>query len=179
MAHLLPRTDFVHLFGQLPVALQMTLKDPDVHDQSRPAFVSLIAELCQKGNLGGTDKPVLGWSLWKQLQPGMIAPDLTRELWAEGIVAGQDRLSQASYLEWLEARKDTLEPQVYTQRKEQSKQLDSLGAWKDKMDKRGTAKLPLVEFRALVAGNLEREMTVPQAKQVGVRLAGYIEQLLQ
>jgi hypothetical protein len=46
------------------------------------------------------------------------------------------------------------------------------------MDTRGTAKLPLVEFRSLVRDDLQRAMTVPEAKQVGVRLAAYIKTLL-
>jgi hypothetical protein len=114
MAHLLPRTDFAAMFGRLPDPLQEALKAPDVIDTGRPAFVSLMAELCAQGLAGGIDKPVLGWSKWRQIDPGMIVPDLTREEWAKGIVANQDRLSQTGYLAWLESRRDTLQPEVYS-----------------------------------------------------------------
>jgi hypothetical protein len=178
MAHLLPRTDFAHMFGRLSQPLQDALRAPDAIDTGRPAFVALVATMCEVGKIGGIDKPVLGWSKWGQIGPGMIVPDLTREAWAQGIVARQDRLSQAGYLAWLDSRKETLEPEVYEQRKKESKQLDSLGAWKHKMDERGPAKLPLVEFRALVREDLQRSITVPEAKQVGVRLAKYIDRIL-
>jgi hypothetical protein len=177
MAHLLPRTDFAHLMGRLPDDLQIMLKAADPIDTAQPALVSLIQEACDQAGLGDIDKPVLGWSKWKQIEEGMIVPDLTRRAWAEGMVAGQDRLSQSGYLAWLESRKDTLDTGTYEKRKKESKQLDSLGAWKDKMDTRGTERLPLVEFRALVLDTLKRDMTIPEAKAVGLRLAAYIDRL--
>jgi hypothetical protein len=177
MAHLLPRTNFVHLIGRLPGDQQDMLRAADPIDTAQPALVSLIQELCDQAGLGDIDTPVLGWSKWKQIEEGMIVPDLTRRAWAEGIVAGQDRLSESGYLAWLESRKDTLDTTTYEKRKKESKQLDSLGAWKDKMDTRGNERLPLVEFRALVLGNLNRDMTITQAKDVGLRLAAYIDRI--
>jgi hypothetical protein len=178
MAHLLPRTDFAHMFGLLPQPLQEALKADDVIDTNQPAFVSLIAELCTQGDLGSVGKPVLGWSKWKQIEPGMIVPDLTRELWARGILVGQDRMSQSGYLEWLKSRKDTLSESDYEKRTKESDQLDSIGAWKGKMDAHGDDPLPLVEFRALVLDNLNRDMTIPEAKAVAVRLANYVKRIV-
>ena len=45
------------------------------------------------------------------------------------------------------------------------------------MDKQGNEDLPLVEFRALVDQAQSLEMTVAEAKAVGLRLAAYVAKL--
>jgi hypothetical protein len=177
IAHLLPRTDFAHLFGRLPKPQQDTLQAPDPRKPERMNFVTLVMLVCDAASAGDVDLPVLGWKKWAQLDEGQIAPDLTRRAWAEGILAGEDRLSQSGYLAWLDSRKATLTEQEYTDRKRQSKQLDSLGAWKDRMDDLHGEKLPLVEFRALVLDSQETAMNVDQAKTVGLKLAKYVNLL--
>jgi hypothetical protein len=172
IATILPRTDFAAMFGTLPEEQKHALK---ADHEGQPRFVWLISRVCGHGDVGGLDKPVLGWTGWGQLDPGMIVPDLTRRAWAEGIVVGTDRLSQSGYLTWLDQRK-VEEPEL-GKRKKEAEQLDSLGSYHEKMDtgEKGEP-LPLVEFRALARGDSLR-MTVPQAKEIGLRLAAYVDQL--
>jgi hypothetical protein len=177
IAAILPRTDFANLFRTLPEPQQLALAAPFPHTPTQTNFVTLVSLLCDLNGLGDIELPLLGWTKWTQITEGQIAPDLTRQAWAEGILAGQDRLSQSGYLAWLESRKVTITEQEYADRQRQSKQLDSMGAWKDRMDDRDGEKLPLVEFRALVLASQNTAMTVEQARDVGLKLAAYVNRL--
>jgi hypothetical protein len=178
IAAILPRTDFAALFGTLDPLQRQALAVTD-SGQTFPRFVELIGTLCYQAGVGDIGKPLLGWSQWGQIPLGQIVPDLTRQTWAEGILAGQDRLSQTGYLAWLDARNQqgTVSSTDYANRTTESGQLDSLGSYHGKMDKQGNEDLPLVEFRALVDQAQSLEMTVAEAKAVGLRLAAYVAKL--
>jgi hypothetical protein len=180
IAAILPRTDFATLFATLPPETQKTLKQRDQPTEPTK-FAELVFLMSRRTPKPGLDQPVLGFRAWKQISDAAIVPDLTRGAWADGIVAGQDRLSQSGYLQWLEQRKT--QQQVtetdYAARKTEAKQLDSIGGYGDRMDKGAKGDLPLVEFRALVNQAESMSMTVPEAKAVGVRLAAYVDELVK
>ena len=177
IAAVLPRTDFATLFTTLPAPLQVALAEKDTKlGYSR--FTSLMEMLASRSHKPGLDEPVLGYRAWSQITDTTIVQDVTRRTWADGIVAGQDRLTQVGYGKWLDERAQALGPSVYKERKEESKQLDSIGGWGAKMDKNKDEDLPLVEFRALVDDLGEMFMTVKQAKKVGLKLAAYVDKMV-
>jgi hypothetical protein len=180
LAAILPRTDFATLFATLPKELQKTLKQRD-QSTNLAGFTELIQLLSEYTPKPGLDEPVLGFRAWKQIPDKAIVPDLTRRAWADGILEGQDRLSQSGYLKWLDERKDQQQIGLteYGQRKTEAKQLDSIGGYGAKMDKGAKEDLPLVEFRALANQANGMVMTLPEAKAVGVRLAAYVDKLVK
>lgn len=178
IATILPRTDFVAMLGTLDPLQKDALAQP-MGEGGVSRLVYLVQAICKYGDVGDIDKPVLGWSAWKQIDLGMIVPDLTRRAWAEGIVQGADRLSQTGYLTWLQQRSLLGAVEGAESRKKEAGQLDSLGSYHEKMDTgEKDEKLPLVEFRALANG-LSLDMTVPEAKAVGLRLAAHVAKLTQ
>ena len=177
IAAVLPRTDFATLFKTLPPLLQVALADRD-DKLGYSRFTSLMEMLARRSHKPGLDEPVLGYRAWSQITDTTIVQDVTRRTWADGIVAGQDRLTQVGYGEWLDQRAQSLGPSVYQQRKQESKQLDSIGGWGSKMDSDKGEDLPLVEFRALVDDLGQGFMTVPQAKKVGLKLAAYVDKMV-
>jgi len=171
---LLPRTDFVHMLTTLPPAQQTALHARP--SGGTPEFVTLVWVLCSMLERTLED-PIFQWDKWGQIKKGELLQDLTAREWAVGILAGQDRLSQTGYLEWLESRRTTLTEEVYTSRKKEAKQLDSIAGWHHKMDTRDGESLPLVEFRSLVRDLEHNEMSVTEAKAMGLKLAAYVDRL--
>ena len=180
LAAILPRTDFATLFTTLPPETQTALMQRDQRT-NMTRFGELIFLLSFSTPAPGLDKPVLGYRAWSQIDDKAIVPDLTRGAWADGILAGQDRLSQSGYLQWLEQRKtqQQVSESDYAARKTEAKQLDSIGGYGNRMDTGAKEQLPLVEFRALVNQANNTSMTLPEAKAVGVRLAAYVDQLVK
>ena len=103
IAAVLPRTDFATLFKTLPKLLQEALAAPDT-TLGYSRFTSLMEMLARRSNKPGLDEPVLGYRAWSQITDTTIVQDVTRRTWADGIVAGQDRLTQVGYGEWLDQR---------------------------------------------------------------------------
>jgi hypothetical protein len=177
IAAILPRTDFASMFRTLPEPVQKRLGELD-RMTNRYRFTGLVMLLSKHTPNPGLDRPVFTNQAWKQIDDKLILPDLTRRAWADGIVEGEDRITRTGYLEWLEGRGSQVDPSEYADRKKEAAQLDSIGGYGKKMDKGATEDLPLVEFRALVDSAQRGVMTVPQAKVVGVRLAAYVDKMV-
>ena len=118
---------------------------------------------------------MLGFTAWGQIEDGAIVPDLTRRAWADGILAGQDRLTQTGYLDWLESRKSQIGATEYGQRKTETKQLDSIGGYNAKMERARERSSCRWSSSARSSTTSTSYMTVPQAKDVGTKLANYVQ----
>jgi hypothetical protein len=163
IAPLMARTDFARLFNMLPQGQRIMLR---TNDNAYWNEVCALAVGLPMDKSIFTKKPT-------------FVPELTRELWCDGIARGYDLLTRANWEQFAMSQLPTTPPSPQDladldRRMGEAEWLESLGSYGTKTENAGGTEAALFELR-----NIPNMMAYTDIKKIAVSLAKYIKNLNQ